>query len=75
MAPGPAIPEKRAPGALELVQRFVNSVDLESGEDELLGPGEPVAQLAERDLIGRDERVTRADFDRARRSPARSRPG
>jgi predicted RNA-binding Zn ribbon-like protein len=65
MAPGIAIPEKRAPGALELVQRFVNSVDLESGEDELLGPHELRDWLAERDLIGRGERVTRADFERA----------
>jgi predicted RNA-binding Zn ribbon-like protein len=50
---------------LELVQRFVNSVDLESGEDELTGPAELRAWLAERDLIGRDERVTQADLERA----------
>ena len=33
MAPGTSTPEKTAPGALELVQRFVNSIDLESGDD------------------------------------------
>ena len=52
MPPGTAIPEKTAPAPLELVQRFVNSVDLESGEDELGGPEELRAWLAERDLIG-----------------------
>jgi predicted RNA-binding Zn ribbon-like protein len=65
MAPGTAIPEKRAPAPLELVQRFVNSVDLDSGEDELGGPDQLRAWLAERELIGADERVTRADFERA----------
>ena len=65
MPPGTAIPEKRAPAPLELVQRFVNSVDLESGEDELGGPEELRAWLAERELIGGDERVSRADFERA----------
>ena len=65
MPPGASTPEKTAPGPLELVQRFVNSIDMESGEDELGGPAELRAWLAERDLIGRDERVTRADFERA----------
>jgi predicted RNA-binding Zn ribbon-like protein len=65
MAPGTAIPAKRAPAPLELVQRFVNSVDRESGEDELTGPAELRAWLAERDLIVADERVTRADLERA----------
>lgn len=65
MAPGTAIPEKRAPARLELVQRFVNSVDRESGEDELSGPAELRGWLAERDLLGADERVTKADLERA----------
>jgi predicted RNA-binding Zn ribbon-like protein len=65
MAPGTSVPEKTAPGSLELVQRFVNSVDLESGEDELGSPGELRAWLAERDLIGRDDAVTAADLRRA----------
>jgi predicted RNA-binding Zn ribbon-like protein len=65
MPPGIAIPAKRAPAPLELVQRFVNSVDLNSGEDELTGPEQLRTWLAERDLIGDDERVTRADLERA----------
>jgi predicted RNA-binding Zn ribbon-like protein len=65
MGPGNSVPEKTAPGALELVQRFINSVDLESGEDELGGPDELRAWLVERDLIGRDDAVTQADFRRA----------
>lgn len=65
MAPGTTTPEKTAPGALELVQRFINSVDLESGEDELSDPGELRTWLAERDLIGAGERVTAADLRRA----------
>ena len=78
MAPGVSTPEKTAPGPLELVQRFVNSVDLESGEDELAGPEELRAWLAERDLIAADARVTRADFeprDRRARGPARAADG
>ena len=38
MAPGESEPEKTAPQPLYLVQRFVNSVDLEDGEDELHRP-------------------------------------
>jgi predicted RNA-binding Zn ribbon-like protein len=65
MAPGTTVPEKTAPGPLALVQRFVNSVDLDSGEDELRSADELRAWLAERDLIGPDDAVTRADLRRA----------
>jgi predicted RNA-binding Zn ribbon-like protein len=65
MAPGNSVPEKTAPGSLELVQRFINSVDLESGEDELGSADELRDWLAERDLIARDESVTSADLRRA----------
>ena len=65
MPPGTSTPEKTAPQPLELVQRFVNSVDLESGEDELTDPAALRGWLAERDLIGPDERVTKADLARA----------
>src|SRR4051812_48422499 len=65
MPPGTATLAKRAPAPLELVQRFVNSVDLDSGEDELTGPAELREWLGERDLIGADERVTEADLERA----------
>src|SRR5918997_371781 len=51
MAPGDSTPEKTAPGALALVQRFVNSVDLESGEDELTSPQALRDWLAERGLM------------------------
>jgi predicted RNA-binding Zn ribbon-like protein len=65
MPPGESVPEKTAPDPLRLVQRFVNTVDLESGEDELTEPAQLRAWLAERGLIGRDEPVTRADLRRA----------
>jgi predicted RNA-binding Zn ribbon-like protein len=63
--PPDSVPEKTAPGALELVQRFVNTVDLESGEDELASADELRDWLAERDLISRDQPVTAADLRRA----------
>jgi predicted RNA-binding Zn ribbon-like protein len=65
MPPGASTPEKTAPGALELVQRFVNSVDLESGEDELGDAQALHAWLAERELIAPDEAVSRSDLRRA----------
>src|SRR5215213_971121 len=65
MAPGASTPEKTAPAPLELVQRFVNSVDLDTGEDELAGPDQLRDWLAERDLIGRDESMSEADLRRA----------
>jgi len=65
MPPGTSVPEKTAPGSLELVQCFVNSVDLESGEDELGVPDQLRAWLAERDLIEPGETVTAADLRRA----------
>jgi predicted RNA-binding Zn ribbon-like protein len=65
MAPGDSVPEKTAPQPLELVQRFVNSVDLESCEDELDGPQGLRDWLIERDLMQPGERVTAADVERA----------
>jgi predicted RNA-binding Zn ribbon-like protein len=65
MAPGDSVPEKTAPQPLELVQRFVNSIDLESGEDELAEPAGLRDWLVERDLIGTGERVSAADLARA----------
>ena len=66
MAPGETAPEKTAPEPLRLVQRFVNSVDLESGEDELESPEALRAWLGERDLIAGGARVSSADLRRAR---------
>jgi predicted RNA-binding Zn ribbon-like protein len=65
MAPGDSTPEKTAPGSLSLVQRFVNSVDLETGEDELRRPEALRDWLAERGLMEPGERATRADLRRA----------
>jgi predicted RNA-binding Zn ribbon-like protein len=65
MAPGESVPEKTAPEPLRLVQRFVNSVDLESGEDELSDPDALRAWLAERGLIDPGEQLGAADLRRA----------
>jgi predicted RNA-binding Zn ribbon-like protein len=65
MPPGESPPEKTAPRPLELVQRFVNSIDLESGEDELESPQALRAWLVERGLMGARERVGPAELRRA----------
>jgi predicted RNA-binding Zn ribbon-like protein len=65
MAPGESVPEKTAPEPLYLVQRFVNSVDSESGENELTSPEALRDWLSERGLMSRDEPVSRADLGRA----------
>lgn len=56
---------KRAPEPLYLVQRFVNSIDLDDGDEELASPEALRAWLAARDLMGAEERVTKADLGRA----------
>jgi predicted RNA-binding Zn ribbon-like protein len=63
--PGETAPEKTAPEPLRLVQRFVNSIDLESGEDELESPDALRDWLAERGLIAADAPVSAADLRRA----------
>src|SRR5829696_8663323 len=65
MAPGETSAAKTAPEPLYLVQRFVNSVDLESGEDELGTPDALHDWFAERGLIDADEPVSAADLRRA----------
>ena len=65
MAPGDSTPEKTAPRPLDHVQRFVNSIDLETGEDELTSPETLRDWLAERDLMGAGRPVTTADLRRA----------
>ncbi|HZG48408.1 MAG TPA: CGNR zinc finger domain-containing protein [Thermoleophilaceae bacterium] len=65
MAPGESAPEKTAPEPLRQVQRLVNSIDLESGEDELDSPESLRAWLCERGLMGSGERVGPADLRRA----------
>jgi predicted RNA-binding Zn ribbon-like protein len=58
-------PEKTAPEPLDLVQRFVNSVDLEDGDEELTSPDALREWLVSRDLMAAGERVTQADLARA----------
>ena len=65
MAPGETSAAKTAPEPLYLVQRFVNSVDLESGEDELDSPEALASWLAERGLIEQGDSVGAADLRRA----------
>jgi predicted RNA-binding Zn ribbon-like protein len=65
MPSGESAPAKTAPSPLDLVQRFVNSVNLDSGEDELTSPEALRSWLADRDLMAAPRRVTRADLERA----------
>jgi predicted RNA-binding Zn ribbon-like protein len=65
MAPGESTPAKTAPQPLYLVQRFVNSIDLESGEDELDSPDALRRWLLERELLAAGEGVGEDDLARA----------
>ena len=65
MAPGESTAAKTAPQPLYLVQRFVNSVDLESGEDELTSPKALRDWFADRDLMDSGDAVSAADLLRA----------
>ncbi|HZN87747.1 MAG TPA: CGNR zinc finger domain-containing protein [Thermoleophilaceae bacterium] len=65
MPPGESTPEKSAPEPLRHVQRFVNSIDVETGEDELESPAALGRWLAERDLLAPKARVSAADLRRA----------
>ena len=65
MAPGDSTAAKTAPKPLHLVQRFVNSVDLGSGEDELSSPEALRDWFAERGLMDRRDPVSAADLRRA----------
>jgi predicted RNA-binding Zn ribbon-like protein len=65
VAPGESTPEKTAPQPLYLVQRFVNSIDVEDDDEELTSPEALRAWFAERDLMGPRERVDPADLRRA----------
>jgi hypothetical protein len=65
MAPGETSPGKTAPEPLYLVQRFVNSIDLESGEDELASAEALRDWFAERGLMEKGDPVGPADLRRA----------
>jgi predicted RNA-binding Zn ribbon-like protein len=60
-----ASPRKRAPGELGLIQRFVNTVDLETGEEEFATLETLGAWLAERELMVEGEPVSDGDLRRA----------
>jgi predicted RNA-binding Zn ribbon-like protein len=60
------MPSNPAPGDLELVRRFVNTLSLPDGPDELGDPDELGAWLAANRLAGAGERFDPADVDRAR---------
>jgi predicted RNA-binding Zn ribbon-like protein len=64
MPPGESTPSKTAPQPLYLVQRFVNSVDVESGEDELSSPDALRDWFAERGLMEAADDVSPADLRR-----------
>ena len=65
MAPGESTASKTAPEPLYLVQRFVNTIDLETGEDELSDPGALRDWLAERGLMDAGDAAGPADLARA----------
>ena len=54
-----------APGDLEVIRAFVNTLDVEDGADQLDTPAALVAWLAERGLVEPGTRATRADVQRA----------
>ncbi len=54
-----------APGELGLVQQFVNTVDIESGQDEVDDPERLAAWLAGHGLLDAGERLGPADLERA----------
>lgn len=56
-----------APGALETVRSFVNTLDVDHDGEQLVGPAELDAWLAEQDLLGDEDgvRATTADLRRA----------
>jgi predicted RNA-binding Zn ribbon-like protein len=57
---------KAAPGDLELIRQFVNTLDVEDGFDALGDPAELQTWLAERDLIAAGDALTADDLTRAR---------
>src|ERR1700687_1447466 len=54
-----------APGRLELVRAFVNTLDIEEGTDEFSSPGALMSWIARHDLAGAAGAATQADVRRA----------
>ncbi len=59
--------EGPAPGRLQVVQDFINTIDFEGGEEELAEPGDLSAWLESHDLMQNGAEATRADLEQARR--------
>ncbi len=59
-----------APGALETLRSFVNTLDVDEATDELSGPSELVGWLDEHALLGGDETTVRASAGDLRRAIA-----
>jgi predicted RNA-binding Zn ribbon-like protein len=57
---------QEAPGRLELVREFVNTVDFEAGEEELADPAGLAAWLRKQELLEADADVGEKDVERAR---------
>jgi predicted RNA-binding Zn ribbon-like protein len=57
--------EATAPGRLELVRRFANTLDVEHGREALHSPTQLQRLLVELGLLDRNVRVTRRDLERA----------
>jgi len=64
-APAAATTKRPAPGALELVRAFVNSVDVETGDEQLSSPAALDAWLGERGLTTGTPAASPADLRRA----------
>src|SRR3954466_8524993 len=58
-------PPKAAPGDLNHIRRFVNTLDLEDGSDDVAEPEALRAWLAERDLLDPGAELTAADVRQA----------
>src|ERR1700674_2945803 len=54
-----------APGRLELLRTYLNTVDLESGDDEFTSPERLSAWLGERGLVSRGTALAQADLSAA----------
>src|SRR5438132_10365968 len=59
------MPRPAAPGQLALVQAFVNSLDVESGEDAVARPAQLREWLRERDLLAPEDPVDPPSHARA----------
>src|SRR5688500_4017116 len=58
-------PSSSAPGPLETLRRFVNTLDVESGDETLSGPDELTAWLRAESLLGPRDKAGPADVRRA----------